>query len=98
MEPAPEEKIEPMDVSQMDWQKPSLAKQLKSDIPHSRCQPKLKAVDQRDPSATSECGFMQRRVNEVIEQHLQKGKLSCLVLASGSSIVEERQRQLRWQR
>ena len=98
MEPAPEEKIEPMEVSQMDWQKPSLAKQLKSDILHSRCQPKLKAVDQRYPRATSERSFMQRRVNEVIEQHLQKGKLSCLVLASGSSIVEERQQQLHLQR
>ena len=74
-------------VSEMDWRKTSLAKQCFGD---KQQRPKLASADLVDPRALSMRGNVQERLEGVVEEHLRRGNIFCLVLACGSKNLLKR--------
>ena len=79
-------------VSEMDWRKARLAKQCFSD---KKQRPKLASADLNYPRASKKCTSVQGCVDGVVDKHLRRGNISCLVLACGSRKLKEANRAAR---
>ena len=73
-------------VSEMVWRKARLAKQC---FGNKKQRPMLASADLNDPRASKERTTVQRRVDGVVDKHLRRANISCLVRACGSRKLKE---------
>ena len=77
-------KYAPMKVSEMDFRKCSLGKQM-MESSDRQGRPKHSSAELTDPRPCSKRGKVQQRIDELLEKEIAHGRMNCLALAAGSN-------------